>query len=89
MDCTEVEEGYKVRYTPLVPGEYYISLKYNGYHIVGSPFKVTCTGKSRVKQWKLGRIKTEIKFEGSSEEGGLFYFYCSTLDLYSALNDKN
>lgn len=44
MDCTEVEEGYKVRYTPLVPGEYYISLKYNGYHIVGSPFKVTCTG---------------------------------------------
>ncbi|XP_025198819.1 filamin-A isoform X1 [Melanaphis sacchari] len=45
MDCTEVEEGYKVRYTPLVPGEYYISLKYNGYHIVGSPFKVTCTGE--------------------------------------------
>lgn len=44
MDCTEVEEGYKVRYTPLVPGDYYISIKYNGYHIVGSPFKVTCTG---------------------------------------------
>ncbi|CAG2053408.1 unnamed protein product, partial [Timema podura] len=45
MDCTEVEEGYKVRYTPLVPGDYYISIKYNGYHIVGSPFKVTCTGE--------------------------------------------
>lgn len=45
MDCTEVEEGYKVRYTPLVPGDYYISLKYNGYHIAGSPFKVKCTGK--------------------------------------------
>ncbi|XP_063981261.1 filamin-A isoform X2 [Diachasmimorpha longicaudata] len=44
MDCTEVEEGYKVRYTPLVPGDYYISLKYNGYHIAGSPFKVACTG---------------------------------------------
>ena len=44
MDCTEVEEGYKVRYTPLVPGDYYISIKYNGYHIVGSPYKVTCTG---------------------------------------------
>ncbi|XP_015127266.1 filamin-A isoform X2 [Diachasma alloeum] len=44
MDCTEVEEGYKVRYTPLVPGDYYISLKYNGYHIAGSPFKVPCTG---------------------------------------------
>ncbi|XP_049804905.1 filamin-A isoform X1 [Schistocerca nitens] len=45
MDCTEVEEGYKVRYTPLVPGDYYISIKYNGYHIVGSPFKVLCTGE--------------------------------------------
>lgn len=44
MDCTEVEEGYKVRYTPLVPGDYYISLKYNSYHIVGSPYKVTCIG---------------------------------------------
>ncbi|XP_076247871.1 filamin A protein cher isoform X2 [Calliopsis andreniformis] len=44
MDCTEVEEGYKVRYTPLVPGDYYVSIKYNGYHIVGSPFKVPCTG---------------------------------------------
>ncbi|KAL0108256.1 hypothetical protein PUN28_015064 [Cardiocondyla obscurior] len=44
MDCTEVEEGYKVRYTPLVPGDYYISVKYNGYHIVGSPYKVPCTG---------------------------------------------
>ncbi|XP_075219682.1 filamin A protein cher isoform X4 [Lycorma delicatula] len=46
MDCTEVEEGYKVRYTPLVPGDYYISLKYNGYHIVGSPFKVSCSGEN-------------------------------------------
>lgn len=45
MDCTEVEEGYKVRYTPLVPGDYYISVKYNSHHIVGSPFKITCTGK--------------------------------------------
>ena len=50
MDCTEVEEGYKVRYTPLVPGDYYISIKYDGYHIVGSPFKVPCTG------WYLFRI---------------------------------
>lgn len=45
MDCTEVEEGYKVRYTPLAPGEYLITIKYNGYHIVGSPFKVRCMGK--------------------------------------------
>ncbi|XP_017473017.1 PREDICTED: filamin-A [Rhagoletis zephyria] len=44
MDCTEVEEGYKVRYTPLLPGEHYISVKYNNMHIVGSPFKVNCVG---------------------------------------------
>lgn len=40
MDCTEVEEGYKVRYTPLVAGDYYIAVKYNSYHVVGSPWKV-------------------------------------------------
>ncbi|XP_055692729.1 filamin-A isoform X7 [Lutzomyia longipalpis] len=44
MDCTEVDEGYKVRYTPLLPGDYYMSIKYNNMHIVGSPFKITCTG---------------------------------------------
>ncbi|XP_031347323.1 filamin-A isoform X1 [Photinus pyralis] len=46
MDCTEVEEGYKVRYTPLAPGDYYVSIKYNNNHIVGSPFKVHSTGDS-------------------------------------------
>ena len=45
MDCTEVEEGYKVRYTPLVPGDYYVAVKYNGYHIAGSPYRVPCTGE--------------------------------------------
>ncbi|XP_072402901.1 filamin-A isoform X4 [Diabrotica undecimpunctata] len=48
MDCTEVEEGYKVRYTPLAPGDYYISIKYNNHHIVGSPFKVTSKGDKKV-----------------------------------------
>lgn len=47
MDCTEVADGYKVRYTPLAPGDYYITIKYNAYHIVGSPFKVHCTGKKK------------------------------------------
>lgn len=44
MDCTEIEEGYKVRYTPLLPGDYFMSIKYNNIHIVGSPFKVVCNG---------------------------------------------
>ncbi|XP_071544151.1 filamin-A isoform X10 [Panulirus ornatus] len=50
MDCTEVEEGYKVRYTPLVPGDYYIAVKYNGYHIAGSPWKVKCTGEAHAEK---------------------------------------
>ena len=45
MDCTEVDEGYKVRYTPLSPGHYYVGIKYDGYHIAGSPFKVDVDGK--------------------------------------------
>jgi filamin len=45
MDCTEADIGYKVRYTPLAPGDYYVSIKYNGYHIAGSPYKVRCTGQ--------------------------------------------
>ncbi|XP_050314750.1 filamin-A isoform X2 [Anthonomus grandis grandis] len=48
MDCTEVEEGYKVRYTPIAPGDYYISIKYNNVHIVGSPFKVNSKGNANV-----------------------------------------
>ncbi|ERL95534.1 hypothetical protein D910_12796 [Dendroctonus ponderosae] len=48
MDCTEVDEGYKVRYTPIAPGDYYISIKYNNVHIVGSPFKVTSKGDTNV-----------------------------------------
>lgn len=46
MDCTEVEEGYKVRYTPLAPGDYFITVKFNGYHIPSSPFKVPCSGSA-------------------------------------------
>ncbi|KAG5671669.1 hypothetical protein PVAND_001857 [Polypedilum vanderplanki] len=45
MDCTEVEEGYKVRYTPLLPGDYYCTVKYNHMHIVGSPFKIVVDGE--------------------------------------------
>lgn len=40
MGCAEIDEGYKVDYTPLAPGDYFISIKYNGCHIGSSPFKV-------------------------------------------------
>jgi len=44
MDCNEVEKGYEVSYTPLVPGEYFVTVKYNGQNVDGSPFKVMASG---------------------------------------------
>uniref|UniRef100_A0A6G1SDR5 Filamin-A n=1 Tax=Aceria tosichella TaxID=561515 RepID=A0A6G1SDR5_9ACAR len=43
MGCAELDEGYKINYTPLAPGDYLISIKYNGCHIGSSPFKVRAT----------------------------------------------
>ncbi|VDM63201.1 unnamed protein product [Angiostrongylus costaricensis] len=45
LDAYELELGYKVRYTPLAPGDYYAAIKYNGIHIPGSPFKIPVEGK--------------------------------------------
>ncbi|XP_014206619.1 filamin-A [Copidosoma floridanum] len=74
MDCTEVEEGYKVRYTPLASGDYYISIKYNGYHIVGSPFKVTATGTSFAErggqETSFIAVETVQKFSKTSKQAG-------------------
>ncbi|XP_014220678.1 filamin-A isoform X3 [Trichogramma pretiosum] len=74
MDCTEVEEGYKVRYTPLVPGDYYISIKYNGYHIVGSPFKVTATGadlaERGAQETSSITVETVQKFSKNNKNAG-------------------
>merc|ERR1711936_1268951 len=44
MDCNEVDRGYEVSYTPLAPGDYFVTVKYNGKNVDGSPFKVTATG---------------------------------------------
>jgi filamin len=44
MDCEEVGTGYKVSYTPTVPGDYFVTVKYNGGNVEGSPFKVTAFG---------------------------------------------
>ncbi|KAK6750425.1 hypothetical protein RB195_002418 [Necator americanus] len=45
LDAYELERGYKVRYTPLAPGDYIAAIKYNGIHIPGSPFKIHVEGK--------------------------------------------
>ncbi|GAU93664.1 hypothetical protein RvY_05566 [Ramazzottius varieornatus] len=83
MDCSEVDEGYKIRYTPLTPGEYFIAIKYNSYHIAGSPFRVTCSGKGRAgsvvekmqpsqyKQTNSVVVETVTKSETSNKVSGL------------------
>lgn len=53
MDCSEVETGYKVRFTPLLPGDHYMSIKYNNIHIIGSPFKINSTGRHSFTKHKL------------------------------------
>lgn len=44
LDAYEVDVGYKVRYTPMAPGDYFMTIKYNNVHVPGSPFKVKITG---------------------------------------------
>uniref|UniRef100_A0A1I8AAB0 Calponin-homology (CH) domain-containing protein n=1 Tax=Steinernema glaseri TaxID=37863 RepID=A0A1I8AAB0_9BILA len=46
LDAYELDTGYKARYTPLAPGDYYASVKYAGIHIPGSPFKINVTGNA-------------------------------------------
>jgi filamin len=63
MDCIEVKQGYQVSYTPTVPGDYFVTVKYNGHNVEGSPFNVTATGGGIV----AARAKiTETRRESSS-----------------------
>ncbi|XP_043237014.1 filamin-A-like isoform X4 [Amphibalanus amphitrite] len=72
MDCTEVDEGYKVRYTPLSPGHYYVGIKYDGYHIAGSPFKVDVDGEELAergpKEQSLVVVETIEKVSARKQE---------------------
>eukprot|EP00095_Tigriopus_kingsejongensis_P006988 maker-scaffold430_size173499-snap-gene-0.40 protein:Tk06988 transcript:maker-scaffold430_size173499-snap-gene-0.40-mRNA-1 annotation:"filamin-a isoform x3" len=45
LACHEVDHGYEVSYTPMVPGKYYVTVKYNGKNIAGSPFSVHISGE--------------------------------------------
>ena len=44
MECEEVGTGYQVSYTPTIPGDYLVTVKYNGGNVEGSPFQVTAFG---------------------------------------------
>ncbi len=39
-----MDSGYEVSYTPTVPGKYYVTVKYNGKNVAGSPFAVNIGG---------------------------------------------
>jgi filamin len=44
LSCNEVDDGYEVTYTPMAPGKYYVTVKYNGKNVRGSPFSVMING---------------------------------------------
>jgi len=45
LDCREVSEGHEFTYTPTVPGDYLVVIKFGGnMHIPGSPFRARISG---------------------------------------------
>ena len=48
LSCNEVDDGYEVSYTPMAPGKYYVTVKYNGKNVRGSPFNVMIGGDNLV-----------------------------------------
>lgn len=72
MDCTEVEEGYKVRYTPLLPGDYYCTIKYNHMHIVGSPFKIVVDGDKLADGGAQETTTVSVETVAKITKGGKF-----------------
>ncbi|KRX66982.1 Filamin-A, partial [Trichinella sp. T9] len=69
LDAYDVEIGYKVRYTPLAPGDYFVTIKYNGIHIPGSPFKINVTGQHLGGSGINESSKVNINTVSKSSEG--------------------
>ena len=46
LTCNEVENGYEVGYVPMVPGKYYVTVKYNGKNVSNSPYSVYVSGEN-------------------------------------------
>merc|ERR1712107_697769 len=70
MDCNEVDRGYEVSYTPLVPGDYFVTVKYNGKNVNGIPFKVVVAGGAvGAKQTMQRRQSTTMMMETVEHHG--------------------
>ena len=64
LDCKEANEGYKVGFIPSAPGDYYITIKFIGTNIAGSPFKCRVTGQSLIRGANINsREHSNIVFE--------------------------
>ncbi|XP_015783682.1 filamin-C [Tetranychus urticae] len=67
VDAVDETRGVMdVTYTPLLPGNYSINIKYHGEHISGSPFKVKIEGES-IKQFTL---TSKVKVYGPNLKNG-------------------
>lgn len=53
----------------MLPGEHYASVKYNGVHIVGSPFKITATGKKLVDEGSQESSNVSIETTSKVSKG--------------------
>lgn len=65
MDCSELDRGYEVSYTPTISGDYLVTVKYNGMNVEGSPFKVVAVGGGASSQGtvKARRESTTMSME--------------------------
>ncbi|XP_053200943.1 filamin-C-like [Panonychus citri] len=67
VDAVDETRGVMdVTYTPILPGNYSINIKYHGEHINGSPFKVRIEGES-IKQFTL---TSKVNVYGSNLKTG-------------------
>ena len=59
LQCREVAEGHEFTYTPTIPGDYLIVIKFGGnIHIPGSPFRARISGtRPRFDLFDLYRTK--------------------------------
>jgi len=57
MDCSELDRGYEVSYTPTISGDYLVTVKYNGVNVEGSPFKVAAVGGGAGANISQGTVK--------------------------------
>ena len=56
LSCNEVDDGYEVSYMPMAPGKYYVTVKYNGKNVRGSPFSVMVGGDNLVSSTSAATI---------------------------------